>query len=135
MATMTTIWKTLQLLFILVTMGTSTFIQSSIHVYDSLDSSANSIAYKRSRTRGKVSETHQSPSSYSYHKTICKPPVGTTNCKYNLNSSLNMVPNILASLLSGSVAGAIGFGIAFPLDTLKTKVRNSSISYIIHVRV
>jgi hypothetical protein len=29
----------------------------------------------------------------------------------------------LASLLAGSVAGAIGVGVAFPLDTLKTKAQ------------
>lgn len=35
----------------------------------------------------------------------------------------NLLPAAVASLVSGSVAGAIGVGIAFPLDTLKTKVR------------
>jgi hypothetical protein len=34
-----------------------------------------------------------------------------------------LLPAAVASLVSGSVAGAIGVGIAFPLDTLKTKVR------------
>jgi hypothetical protein len=29
----------------------------------------------------------------------------------------------LASILAGSVAGAIGVGVAFPLDTLKTKAQ------------
>jgi len=35
---------------------------------------------------------------------------------------LNFAANpALASLLAGSIAGAIGVGVAFPLDTLKTK--------------
>lgn len=34
---------------------------------------------------------------------------------------LGVMPQVAASLLSGSVSGAIGIGIAYPLDTLKTK--------------
>lgn len=40
----------------------------------------------------------------------------------------NLLPAAVASLVSGSVAGAIGVGIAFPLDTLKTKAQVMSAS-------
>jgi len=37
-------------------------------------------------------------------------------------TTLNLATNLaLASLVAGSIAGAIGVGVAFPLDTLKTK--------------
>lgn len=36
-------------------------------------------------------------------------------------SQLNLLSPTTASVLAGSVAGAIGIGVAFPLDTLKTK--------------
>lgn len=36
---------------------------------------------------------------------------------------LNVVPQVAASLLAGSVSGAIGIGVAYPLDTLKTKTQ------------
>lgn len=38
------------------------------------------------------------------------------------STSLNLLPASIATLVSGSVAGAIGVGVAFPFDTLKTKV-------------
>jgi len=36
-------------------------------------------------------------------------------------SGLRMLPDAATSVLAGSIAGAIGVGIAFPLDTIKTK--------------
>ena len=36
---------------------------------------------------------------------------------------LNVIPQVVASLLAGSVSGAIGIGVAYPLDTLKTKTQ------------
>jgi hypothetical protein len=38
-------------------------------------------------------------------------------------SKLHVVPQVAASLLAGSVSGAIGIGVAYPLDTLKTKTQ------------
>mmetsp|Transcript_16396 Transcript_16396/g.35651 ORF Transcript_16396/g.35651 Transcript_16396/m.35651 type:complete len:326 (-) Transcript_16396:77-1054(-) len=41
---------------------------------------------------------------------------------YRSTSKLNsLVPEAAASILAGSIAGAMGVGVAFPLDTLKTK--------------
>jgi len=37
------------------------------------------------------------------------------------NSHLAMLPDAATSILAGSIAGAVGVGVAFPLDTIKTK--------------
>lgn len=48
--------------------------------------------------------------------------VGGSTLNSSSSTQLALVLNpSLASLLSGSIAGAIGVGVAFPLDTLKTK--------------
>lgn len=39
------------------------------------------------------------------------------------STACDMLPAAIASLVSGSVAGAVGVGVAFPLDTLKTKAQ------------
>lgn len=39
------------------------------------------------------------------------------------SQELNVVPQVAASLLAGSVSGAIGIGVAYPLDTLKTRTQ------------
>lgn len=43
------------------------------------------------------------------------------NSSRTTTSQLNMLPAAVTSILSGSIAGAVGVGIAFPLDTVKTK--------------
>lgn len=41
--------------------------------------------------------------------------------QYRSTTSLSLIGPAAASLLAGSVGGAIGVGVAYPLDTLKTK--------------
>lgn len=53
-----------------------------------------------------------------------------------LNMSWMMLPVEVTSVLSGSIAGAVGVGVAFPLDTVKTKQQvdvetRSRIDYVI----
>ncbi len=72
---------------------------------------------------------HEASSSYYgiWEPTIS--PLRHAHSRYSLHTirgghvRANLLPAAVASLVSGSVAGAIGVGIAFPLDTLKTKVR------------
>jgi hypothetical protein len=47
----------------------------------------------------------------------------TTTLSKSSVQSLSMVGPAAASVLAGSIAGAIGVGVAFPLDTLKTKAQ------------
>jgi solute carrier family 25 carnitine/acylcarnitine transporter 20/29 len=54
------------------------------------------------------------------HSPALKVRGGATNEIVKQSTQLYISPSI-ASLMSGSIAGAIGVGVAFPLDTLKTK--------------
>ena len=45
------------------------------------------------------------------------------NLHRNPSTQLQALPCPLPSLLAGSIAGAIGVGVAFPLDTIKTKAQ------------
>ena len=46
-----------------------------------------------------------------------------TTSSYDSNTQLGALPAAAASLLAGSIAGSIGVGVAYPLDTIKTKAQ------------
>jgi len=49
------------------------------------------------------------------------PDMTSFSSRHRPTSGLRMLPDAATSLLAGSIAGAVGVGIAFPLDTIKTK--------------
>ena len=55
--------------------------------------------------------------------TAATPNYGTPIRQSSSSSSLDALPAAAASLLAGSVAGALGVGVAYPLDTIKSKAQ------------
>lgn len=60
----------------------------------------------------------------------------SSRCSRSNNASLQMLPEAVTSLIAGSIAGAVGVGVAFPLDTIKTKQQiesedRSRINYLV----
>ena len=49
------------------------------------------------------------------------PDMTSFSSRHRPTSGMRMLPDAATSLLAGSIAGAVGVGIAFPLDTIKTK--------------
>jgi hypothetical protein len=81
--------------------------------------SSPTVSYRsaRSRSRGATTTSFKSKSKESSFKF-------KSNSKSKSSvQKLSMVGPAAASVLAGSIAGAIGVGIAFPLDTLKTKAQ------------
>ncbi len=95
------------------------FVRSYLTTLDTSNFSVFGIRIEKS------TNTVQQPLKI-YYKTMFNTARVTHQVMFNFNVQLKAVPNVLASLISGSLAGAIGFGIAFPLDTLKTKVRTNN---------
>ena len=72
----------------------------------------NIIIRRISSSRNIYAHAFSSPERYRTYKRIKSPHSST---------SLSVIGTGAASLLAGSVGGAIGVGVAYPLDTLKTK--------------
>lgn len=56
------------------------------------------------------------------------PPPTTRGPAAASRTSLHVIPAAAASLLAGSIAGALGVGVAYPLDTIKTKSQILAVS-------
>jgi hypothetical protein len=54
------------------------------------------------------------------------------NQKYQINALID--PSVI-SLAAGSIAGAIGVGVAYPLDTIKTKVQAYAVKSEINLKL
>lgn len=87
-------------------------------------SGGNSVARAFS-THQQRQHCHPSSSSSSRHQNN-NIQSGRTQCspsRHSSSTSLSVIGAGAASLLAGSVGGAIGVGVAYPLDTLKTKAQ------------
>jgi solute carrier family 25 carnitine/acylcarnitine transporter 20/29 len=69
----------------------------------------------------RISSSNNFATVHAFSSEICRPTKRISSI--HSATSLSVIGTGAASLLAGSVGGAIGVGVAYPLDTLKTKAQ------------
>ena len=102
------------------------FTTNTIHAFTSSSLSSSSLLCQSSfrSSRGNIRKEYSSrllQDGYKYHNHGIMKRMYNNGIDGSSSTQQLMLTPATASLLAGSFAGAVGVGVAFPLDTLKTK--------------